>query len=87
MTQDQIEARTEAVRQAIDQYWAINFRAPTLREIMTLANLSSTSSAAAYIDRLREEGYLLGDLQDYTARAAVPEWVVDAITAHAPKED
>lgn len=60
----------------LNQYWADYFRPPTMRELMELCDLSSTSVVKYHLDILAREGLI--DLRK-GSRGATPLWVVDAI--------
>jgi SOS-response transcriptional repressor LexA len=60
----------------LNSYWKHQFQPPTLREIMTACDISSTSVIAYTLRRLERDGKII------TARGAVPVWVRDAIAKH-----
>jgi len=75
----QLPDRTQAILDAINEYWAEHTAAPTTRELQEATGLGSTNSIHYHLKRLRERGLLL-DSQRGLARANTPPWVREAIS-------
>ncbi|MEG7697778.1 hypothetical protein U2181_15545, partial [Listeria monocytogenes] len=59
---------TKKVRGAIDKYWRENHHPPTLRDIMTICNINSTSHTRYIVQRF-------SDVRIAKNGRIIPEWV------------
>lgn len=67
---------TETVRQELDRYWEEHCRPPTIRELMELCDINSTSHVKYHLDILCQMGRI--SLKN-GSRGAIPLWVESAI--------
>lgn len=70
-------ANYKNVMRFIESYFVANCRAPSVREVVTGARLSSTSMAAYYLDKLATNGQL--KKVGKGSRGFVPAWVPDVL--------
>ena len=73
------DAYRRNVLQAINEFWGEYYRPPTVREIMDLAGLRSTSTTSRVISELHEEGLIAMPGGGGKSRMPVPPWVKNAI--------
>ena len=70
-------AITETVRLELDRYWEKHCRPPTIRELMDICELNSTSYVKDHLEILCEMGWI--SLKK-GSRGAIPSWVEAAIS-------
>lgn len=73
------EAYRTAAMQAINEFWRERYRPPTVRQVMALSGLRSTSTTSRVLDDLEEQGMILKSGSKGESRVAVPLWVQAAI--------
>ena len=68
----------DAIREALDDFWAKNCYPPTLRDLMRICNVPSTSIVTYTLKKLERRGHI------YLCQShPVPKWVIDAISLAA----
>ena len=75
----------DLVYQYITDYWRINIRSPSFRDISRDMEISSTSIVAAIVKKLQKRGKLLNNNVKGAAnvRQLVPPWVEHSIRNHS----
>jgi len=75
----------DRVCQYITDYWRINIRSPSFRDISRDMEISSTSIVAAIVKKLQKRGKLLNNNVKGAAniRQLVPPWVEHSIRNHS----
>lgn len=70
------------VYEAIEQHWATNIAAPSVRELCAITGLVSTGNVSRHVETLKRLGWLVAAKHDDTrpARQITPVKVADAIT-------
>lgn len=72
----------DGVSQFIDDFWAKEFRSPTIREVMGATGITSTSTAYYVLQKVAKDR---GDIFTGGMAAQVtPSWVIRAIRNAAP---
>ena len=66
----------EPVLAAVDDHWRTEYRPPTIREIMNMVGVNSSSVVAKVLRELASTDQLHMSGQDGDARRAVPLWIV-----------
>ena len=64
---------------ALNEHWVKHYAPPSLRELMDATGINSTSMVSNALCRLNEKDLVMFGGTKYTARTAIPVWVIYAI--------
>jgi len=72
----------DAVLSAIDDYWKENYHPPTIRKLMDMAGIPSTSHTASILRKLKSGGLI----ELFGNAHPIPKWVISAIDSKGQQE-